>query len=95
MPSKKSAPESLDRPPHPDLCLRHVLLTAMPLLQQPDLGLRVGSRAALTLRVTSSPLKYLDSMGAAQQLALLLRKALQGVPASVQLLEEADATGVS
>lgn len=66
----------------------------MSLLQQSDLGFRVGSRGALPVRVALSPLKHLDSVGAAQQLALLLREALQGVPASIQLLEEADTMGV-
>lgn len=54
----------------------------------------MGSRGALPVRVALSPLKHLDSVGAAQQLALLLREALQGVPASIQLLEEADTMGV-
>lgn len=42
------------------------------------------------LRLKFSPVKHLNSMGTAQQLTLFFCKPLQGAPASVQLLKEAD-----
>lgn len=41
------------------------------------------------------PVEHLDSMGTAQQLALLLCKPLQGAPAGVQLLEEVGMSDLS
>lgn len=41
------------------------------------------------------PVEHLDSMGTAQQLALLLCQPLQGAPAGVQLLEEVDTSDLS